>query len=274
MKTKILPLLIVSLLLTGCQPASTPTAVPTPSPAPSATIRAPVVATSPNVPTTSPPTAAPAPSPTAPPAALSPLAAGLEGLAADAFFDESYKRLLLRSPEYVTTLGLTQAWGSGNDRLTDLSDSYLRETQTLEWAILALLQRYDPGTLTPAQRLTAEVYAWYLDDQVRGHAFVYDNYPLNVTVFSVHNDLLQFFTDIHPVRSGQEARDYVTRLARVQGKYEQVIAGLKQRETSGVVLPGFLIPSVLSDLRAIATASPTSTPFYTAFAAKVTRCRR
>lgn len=263
MRRKPLAILIIGVLLAGCRPA--------PPPAPTATSAPPAAAivTSPSLP---PAAVTPAPTITPPAtsqAALSSLAVGLEGLSADAFFDESYKRLLLRNPEYVTTLGLTQLFGIGNDRLTDLSDGYQQETQGLERAILELLRRYDRAGLTPAQRLTADVYDWYLDDRVRGQAFAYADYPLNPTVFSVHNDLLQFFTDIHPVRTAQEARDYVTRLSQVKTKYEQVIAGLQQREQAGVVLPRFLIPVVVGDLRAIGDASPRGTPFYTAFAGKV-----
>lgn len=272
MRRQLLVILIISVLLAGCQPAPQP--APTATAPPTAVIVMATPTPVPLPPVAVPPTAAPVAAAATPPpataqAALSPLAAGLERLDADAFFDESYKRLLLRSPEYVTTLGLTRLFGIGNDRLTDVSAGYQRETQGLERAILELLRRYDRAKLTPAQRLTADVYDWYLDDRVRGQAFAYDDYPLNPTVFSVHNDLMQFFTDIHPVRTAQEARDYVTRLAQVKTKYEQVIEGLKQREQAGVVLPRFLIPVVLSDLRPIAQASPTSTPFYTVFAGKV-----
>jgi len=272
MRRQLLAILIIGVLLAGCQPAPPPAPTATSAP-PTAVIVMATPTPVPLPPVAVTPTAAPVAASATPPAtaqaALSPLAAGLEGLGADAFFDESYKRLLLRNPEYITTLGLTRLFGIGNDRLTDLSDGYQRETQGLERAILELLRRYDRAKLTPAQRLTAEVYDWYLDDRVRGQAFAYDDYPLNPTVFSVHNDLLQFFTDIHPVRTAQEGRDYVTRLSQVKTKYEQVIAGLQQREQAGVVLPRFLIPVVLGDLRPIAQASPTGTPFYTAFAGKV-----
>ena len=61
----------------------------------------------------------------------------------------------------------------------------------------------------------------------------------------------------------------MTRLSQVRTKYEQVIAGLQQREQSGVVLPRFLIPVLVGRLRAVANASPTGTPFYTSFAVKV-----
>ena len=179
MRRKPLAILIIGVLLAGCQPAPPPAPTAT-SPPPTAVIVTPPPLPPVAVTPTAAPVAAATPPPATPQAALSPLAAGLEGLGADAFFDESYKRLLLRNPEYVTTLGLTRLFGIGNDRLTDLSDGYQRETQGLERAILELLRRYDRARLTPAQRLTADVYDWYLDDRVRGQAFAYDDYPLNV----------------------------------------------------------------------------------------------
>jgi len=204
-----------------------------------------------------------------PQAAPSTICAGLERLAIDAFFDESYKRQLLRYPEYITNLGLEKLLGSGNDRLNDLSAGYLQETQELERTVLELLRRYDRSKLTPAQRLTADIYDWYLDDRVHGQAFTYSKYPITPTGYSIHIDLLQFFTDIHPVRTTQEAQDYVTRLSQVRTKFDQIVDGLKRRERAGVVLPGFLIKFVLNGVNALVQSSPTHTPFYSAFAKKV-----
>jgi len=45
----------------------------------------------------------------------------------DAFFDESYKMLLLRDPELVTELALAEPFNTGNDQLTDISDTYIRQ---------------------------------------------------------------------------------------------------------------------------------------------------
>jgi uncharacterized protein (DUF885 family) len=212
----------------------------------------------------------PQPSPTPTVRPLSELAAGLEGLDIDTFFEESFKRLLLRDPEAVTELGLAETYGVGNDQLTDISDAYVRETQTLEEDTLYLLKQYDRASLTPEQRLTADIYAWYLEDRVQGHAFMYDDYPINQTTFgSVHTDLLHFFTDVHPVTSLQDAQDYVTRLSQVDTKFEQLIDGLRRRAEANVILPKFLIQWVVSDLQSIAQSDARDTPYYTAFVAKV-----
>jgi uncharacterized protein (DUF885 family) len=197
------------------------------------------------------------------------LSAGLVGLDFDTFVDQSYQALMMRNPEMLTTLALSAAYGLRDDLLTDISDGYVRQTQQLERDILALLQGFDRAALTPDQQLTYDIYRWYLQDRVAGQAFMYDDYPLNVTVFSVHHDLLQFFTDIHPVTDLQNAEDYVTRLWQVETKMAQLVEGLRLRQQAGVVLPKFLFPYVQHEIQYIAQNSAQGTPYYTAFAEKL-----
>ncbi len=197
------------------------------------------------------------------------LSAGLEGLEYDAFVEESYRRLLSRNPELVLVLGLSHEYGTPTDQLTNISDEYIRQTQTLESDVLSLLQQYDRSALTAEQQLTYDIYSWYLDDRVKGQQFMYNDYPINPTIFSVHLDLLQFFTDLRPVTNLQEAEDYITSLIQVNTKFDQLIDGLERREKNGVMLPGFLVGWISGELNDFATSSARYTPYYTAFDTKV-----
>lgn len=197
------------------------------------------------------------------------LSAGLEGLEFDAFIEESYRRLLSRNPELVLVLGLSHEYGTPTDQLTNISDEYIHQTQTLESDILNYLQQYDRSALTAEQQLTYDIYTWYLDDRVKGQQFMYNDYPINPTIFSVHLDLLQFFTDLRPVTNLQEAEDYITCLGQVNSKFDQLIDGLERREKNGVMLPGFLVGWISGELNDIATSNALYTPYYTAFDAKV-----
>ena len=120
--------------------------------------------------------------PTVPP--VEDILAVLDGLDIDRFFEESFRILILRDPEGLTELGLGDVLGVGNGSLTDLSDAFIRQTQALETVILARLQEYDHTQFTPAQEMTAGIYEWYLDDLVRGHEFMYDDYPINPIITS------------------------------------------------------------------------------------------
>lgn len=193
----------------------------------------------------------------------------LKGLPLDEFFEESYKQLLLRNPEYLTELGIAEEYGLRNDRLTNISDAYIKETQKLEAAILELLREYDWSTLTKEQQISYNVYEWYLADAVRGHQFMYYDYPVTHFLTGVQNQTIQFFTDIHPVAHYQDAQDYVTCLYQVDTKFDQLIEQLQLREKAGVIPPQFVIQWTLYGMRSITRGSARSLPFYTVFEEKV-----
>jgi uncharacterized protein (DUF885 family) len=175
----------------------------------------------------------------------------LAGLSIDDFFEESYKHLLLRSPRKLTELGLSASLGQRNDRLDDLSDDYLRETQRLEVAILDLLRAYDRDTLTPEQQLSYDVYEWLVDNRVRGHAFSYYDYLL-IQIIGGYNGYLfrlnELLTDLHPLENRQDAEDYVARLSQVDDQVGQLLDGLAIREEIGVVPPDFILGLAKQDM--------------------------
>jgi uncharacterized protein (DUF885 family) len=187
----------------------------------------------------------------------------------DTFVELSYRQLLSRDPETALELGLSQAYGFPTDQLTDISDEYIQQTQALESDTLTTLKRYTRSSLTHAQQLSYDIYLWYLNDRVEGHAFMYADYPINPTVFSVHLDLLQWFTDLRPVTNLQEAQDYITCLSQVDTKFSQLIDGLRRREENGVILPNFLINYIIGDLNRISKSPAKSTPYYASFENKI-----
>ncbi|MBI4731898.1 MAG: DUF885 domain-containing protein [Chloroflexi bacterium] len=198
------------------------------------------------------------------------LLAGLDGLDIDALFEEAYRRWLVRDPENLTTLGLSDFYGVGDANLTDISDAFIRQTQALEAGTLDLLRGYDRAAFSPAQALTADVYDWFLDDAVRGQVFMYDDYPLNPIVTSVHYNLYMLFTAYHPLNNRQDANDYISRLSQVGKKITDLIDGLQRRQERGVVLPAFIIPYVLSDINETAREGATHHPYYTTFDNRLT----
>ena len=58
-----------------------------------------------------------------------------EALEIDEFFQASYRELLLSDPEAVLEVGLEDVLGFVEAELTDISNSYIRETQELHTAI-------------------------------------------------------------------------------------------------------------------------------------------
>ena len=73
----------------------------------------------------------------------------LSGLPFDQFVEESFELLFLRTPQFVTDLGITDWYGMRNDQLDDRSDAFLQETMEIEAGVAGLLSSYDRGSLDP-----------------------------------------------------------------------------------------------------------------------------
>jgi uncharacterized protein (DUF885 family) len=157
----------------------------------------------------------------------------------------------------------------GDDQLTNISDAYIRETYALYTEILEGLRQYDRGALTPEEQLNYDIYAYYLEDVLRGQAFMYYDYPITHFSTGIQNQLILFFTDIHPVTDQQGAEDYVKRLSQIATKYEQLIEGMQLSEQAGVITPRLILQWSMRDIQRIANASAQNTPFFTSFSEKV-----
>jgi uncharacterized protein (DUF885 family) len=196
----------------------------------------------------------------------------LKGLPIDEFFDKSFNQLLLRDPQGITQLGLSKVFGLRNDQLTNMSDTYIKETQALEAGILELLRGYDPSELTKEQQISYDVYEWYLDDLVRGHQFMYYTYVVHHFLTSYHDDLVRFFTHIHPLTTREDAQDYVTRMSQVGTQVDQVIEGLNRSKKAGVLLPEVILEKTINQLikyYTVEAGDGKALSVYTAFKEKV-----
>jgi uncharacterized protein (DUF885 family) len=141
----------------------------------------------------------------------------------------------------LTKLGIAESLGRGNDTLDNISDAFIRETQRLEKGILDLLLTYDRETLTPQQQISYDVYHWYLDDRVRGHEFMYYDYPVHYFLSSYHDNLARLFTEYHTITNKKDVQDYITRMSLVDTQVDQLMEGLKLREKAGIMPPEYII---------------------------------
>jgi len=100
---------------------------------------------------------------------------------------------------------------------------------------------------------------------------MYHDYPATFfPITAVHEDLILFFTDLHPVASLEDARDYVTRLRQVGTKIDQLIEGLEIRKEAGIEPPAFAIQWVTyGSLGEFVNTSARSNILYTSLEEKV-----
>jgi uncharacterized protein (DUF885 family) len=247
---------LLVLLLVGCgsvteTPASPTSATRLPTGTPFAspvTPPLPTVTPSPT-PTDVPPTENPAPQPAPDQLAIADIIVQLEGLPVDQFFEESYRQLQLRDPDQLLIEGLADEYGVANDRFTNQSDEYIRETQQLQSVILDLLRTYNRGALSPGQQRSYDIYEWYLDDLVRGHEFMYYDYPVNsLTIWGKQNRLIDFMVNYQPITVKRDAEDYIVRLSQIDTWVDQLLEGLKLREQAGIIPPRYVIEESITQI--------------------------
>jgi uncharacterized protein (DUF885 family) len=167
------------------------------------------------------------------------IAAELEGLPIDEFFETSFHHLLVRDPEFLTQVGLAETLGLRNDRLKDMSEEAAEETYRLQELILASLRSYDREELTSQQQISYDVYEWYLDDLIQGYAFRDHHYLIRHFYNGYHTNLIWLLTQIHPMDDRADVEDFIARLSQVDNQVDQVISGLQRRQAAGIVLPSF-----------------------------------
>ena len=192
----------------------------------------------------------------------------LQGLPFDEFVDASYKQILLRSPEMVTSLGLSQTLGIRDDQLDNICYSFIDETFELEAGIHAILNTYDREDLSYEQQISFDSYSWILDGWAVENDYMYHFYPVTHG-FSRQNELFRFFVDEHPMETLQNARDYVRRLRLIDDQLACLISNLDDSEVRGILAPAQMLRRAADQIRGIVPGIATDLSFYTTFVTKI-----
>lgn len=193
----------------------------------------------------------------------------LQDLPFDEFVDASYKQILLRNPELVTSMGLSQVLGIRDDRLDDICNSYVADTYRLKAGIRGILGNYDLSALSYEQKISYDSYAWLLADWQAEQEFMYHFYPVTHG-FSRQNDLFRFLEDEHPLESLENVEDYISRLEQVDDQFACLTSNLEDSEERGIMAPAQMLQRAADGVRGVVPGSATNLPFYTALAAKIT----
>lgn len=194
---------------------------------------------------------------------------GLQDLPFDEFVDASYEQILLRTPELVTSMGLSRVLGIRDDRLDDICNSYVADTYRLKAGIREILGTYDLSALSYEQRISHDSYSWLLADWQAEQEFMYHVYPVTHG-FSRQNDLFRFLEDEHPLETLQNVEDYISRLEQVDDQFACLISNLEDSEERGIMAPAQMLQRAADGVRGVVPGSATDLPFYTALAAKIT----
>jgi uncharacterized protein (DUF885 family) len=164
----------------------------------------------------------------------------------DAWAEDLAKQALRADPE-----GATRAqYFSGDEqdaldrRLTPITKVYRAERVAFARRALEDLAEFDRELLDDQQRVSAQLIEWHMQEEVRrepfeDHRFVFNQFG------GLHVRLVQFLTQIHPVRNRRDAENYLARLGQVAGQVDEGIAQARDAAERGFLMPDFITRSAI-----------------------------
>lgn len=169
------------------------------------------------------------------------------------WFDTVWDDQVSRYPVWKAYLGIKDStageWG-------DFSDSMqLVEIEILKTNLAYLKDSFDFNKLNEVTQTSYRMWVADAEDEIKNFDFRFHNYSVD-HMNGVHTWLPSFLMNIHQVSNVQDAKDYISRLQKIDVALAQVVDGLKVREEKQIVLPKFLFPAVLKDCQNLLTGIP------------------
>jgi len=179
----------------------------------------------------------------------------------DHFFLRALAEAALPHPMALSYARVLEPYGLDwySDELEDFSVAQEDRDRAQARRTLATLRRYEDASLTPEQRLSARILAWYLETLEAGEPFAYHGYPVE-QLDGLQSALPDFLLNFHPIASERDARNYVRRLAGVDVALDQIGERVRFREDRGVVPPRFVLAKSRAQIAELVAPAPAAHP--------------
>ena len=179
---------------------------------------------------------------------------------------------MLDTPEMLTYLGILDPFNFITKHQSKLSNNGLKDlNEDLEEMKQAkmILERYDDSKLSQQQSVTKKIALYDLENNIKQQEqFPFHNYPLN-QIGGIHLNMIQFMTDIHPIRSSSEAAAYIDRLNMLDEVFESQMEILNAQKEASIFPPGFVFDHVIRQLNEFIESAEGSNPIRDVFQRKI-----
>ncbi|MDA0900491.1 MAG: DUF885 domain-containing protein [Proteobacteria bacterium] len=177
---------------------------------------------------------------------------------------------LFESPETMTYMGLFDRVNfitGHNAKLSvrDAEDAEADHQKNL--ARLDMLKRYQNDSLSSNQLITKKIAIFDTENDINAFEnFRYHTFPVN-QIGGTHLNLVEFMTDIHPIRSHSEAKDFISRIGYVEKAMNNQILWLQEQANAGIFPPKFVYEHVINQLEGMVAG--TESPLLDVFVRKI-----
>ena len=195
---------------------------------------------------------------------------GPESRSVDAFFRDFTDEWVRRNPNLAVRTQYFE--GEEQDRLsrqlTPITEARQRERIRLAQQGLDELAMFDRDTLTASQRVSADVMQWQLQSIVESEPFLNYNFPFQ-QMNGVNVQIPSALAVEHPIRTEQEAVNYVARLGQVDDRMAEATAESERLAGQGTLPPRFILNATIAQMQRFVGPPPAENPLVTALATKM-----
>ncbi len=193
----------------------------------------------------------------------------------NAILDQISTDMLRESPEYATSLAVSeeQAGGRYIDRLSDVSKAgFLRQRELTQTAITRL-QGLNREQLPAADQVSYDVVLTALQNNLATQQFEAGSgagSPYVVTQLTgSYTFLPDFLASQHPITNREQTDAYLTRLSAYKTMLDQETARIGEDAGAGVIPPDFAIDGALRQLTAFANTAAAQTVLVTSLQSRL-----
>ena len=170
----------------------------------------------------------------------------------NAFFDKQFKGNLDRHPMYQTYLGIKK----DADKWNDISDDFAKkELEHAKEALQWMNDSVNVKALDKGVKLSYDLFKQQLENQIADFKYRFHTYPVN-QMHGMQAEIPAFLINMHQVSDVKDAENYIARLDNLKPLFAELVKGLKERETKGIMPPKFVFAKVLDDSRNLIKGTP------------------
>ena len=170
-----------------------------------------------------------------------------------AFFEEVFQRNLKDSPIFQSQLGMK---GPDYGRWNDFSDAEAtRQNELARQDLERLRSEFRYETLSDRMKVSYRVFEYQQESGLRNFPWRFHNYAFT-TMTNPATGLVAFMQNVHRVDDVSDAEAYVSRLAGLEGVFDQFVVGMNVAADRGIVPTTYSFDPVLADGRAVLSGAP------------------
>ncbi len=182
------------------------------------------------------------------------------------YLDRTALELLRQSPETITTRGLAANLGVRNDSLDALALDSTEQSYAPLRDALARIRDTDLRWEDARTQRCVATFAWWLESALEGRPYQDDVCLVSTYMTSIPQHIVWFLFHVHPLATSADAEDYISRLAQIPDRFEQLRVRLSASEAKKALAPRFLLVRAADEIEAIGRQSLETSELFTRFA--------